>query len=54
MTDECPAVQPAHLTGDQRFAAIRSYTATASKNNINTYQTLVQLAEGNPWLPQPT
>ena len=46
------------VTGAQHFAAIRSHTATAtataSKNNINTYQTLVQLAEGNPWLPQPT
>ena len=36
------------------FAAIRSYTATAGKNNINIYQALVQLAEGNAWLPQPT
>ena len=36
------------------FAAIRSYTATAGKNTINIYQALVQLAEGNAWLPQPT
>jgi len=42
------------LTGAQHFAAIRSYTATAGKNNINIYQALVQLAEGQPWLPQPT
>ena len=42
------------LTGAQHFAAIRSYTATADKNKINTYQALVQLAEGNPWLPQST
>ena len=46
------------LTGAQHFAAIRSYTATAtataSQNNINSYQALVQLAEGNAWLPQPT
>jgi transposase len=42
------------LTGAQHFAAIRSYTATAGKNNINIYQALVQLAEGNAWLPQPT
>jgi transposase len=42
------------LTGAQHFAAIRSYTATAGKNNINIYQALVQLADGQPWLPQPT
>ncbi len=42
------------LTGAQHFAAIRSYTATVGKNNINIYQALIQLAEGNAWLPQPT
>ena len=42
------------VTGAQHFAAIRSYTATAGKNNINIYQALIQLAEGNAWLPQPT
>ena len=42
------------LTGAEQFAAIRSYTATAGKNNINIYQALVQLADGRPWLPQPT
>jgi len=42
------------LTGAEHFAAIRSYTATAGKNNINIYQALVQLAHGRPWLPQPT
>ena len=42
------------LTGAKHFATIRSYTATASKNNINMYQALVQLADGNPWLPQTT
>ena len=42
------------LTGAQHLAAIRSHTATAGKNNINIYQALVQLAEGNAWLPQPT
>ena len=41
-------------TGAQHFAAIRSYAATAGKNNINIYQALVQLAEGNAWLPQAT
>ncbi len=42
------------LIGAEHFAAIRSYTATAGKNNINIYQALVQLADGRPWLPQPT
>ena len=42
------------LTGAQHFAAIRSYTATAGKNKINIYQVLIQLTEGNAWLPQPT
>ncbi len=42
------------LTGAEHFAAIRSYTATAGKNNINIYQALVQLADDRPWLPQPT
>ena len=44
------------LTGAQHFDAIRSYpaTATAGKNNINIYQALVQLTEGNAWLPRPT
>ncbi len=35
-------------------AAIRSYTATAGKNNINMYEALNQLAEGQPWIPQTT
>ena len=39
------------LTGAQQFAAIRSYTATASKHHINLYNALTQLAAGNPWLP---
>lgn len=42
------------FTGAQHFAAIRSYTATAGKNNINIYQALIQLAEGNAWLPPAT
>ena len=35
------------LTGAQHFAAIRSHTAPAGKNNINIYQALIQLAESN-------
>ena len=42
------------LHGAEHFAAIRSYTATAGKNNINIYKALVQLAKGNAWLPQPS
>lgn len=42
------------ITGAEHFAAIRSYTATAGKNNINIYQALIQLAEGQPWIPQTT
>jgi len=42
------------LTGAEHFAAIRSYTATAGKNNINIYQALIQLVAGNAWLPQST
>jgi len=39
------------LTGAQQFAAIRSYTATTRKHNINLYDALSQLANGTPWLP---
>ena len=38
-------------TGAQHFAAIRSYTSTNRKNGRNLYTALVQLAEGNPWIP---
>ncbi len=41
------------FTGAQHFAAIRSYTGTAGKQNINLYQALTQLAAGHPWLPSP-
>jgi len=41
------------FTGAQHFAAIRSYTGTAGKQNINLYQALTQLAAGQPWLPSP-
>lgn len=39
------------LSGAEQFAAIRSYTATASKHQINIYHALTQLAAGEPWLP---
>jgi len=41
------------LTGAQQFAAIRSYTATAGKHDINLYHALTRLAAGDPWLPPP-
>jgi transposase len=39
------------LTGAEHFAAIRSYTATAGKHQINLYHALTELAAGDPWLP---
>jgi transposase len=39
------------LTGAQHFAAIRSYTATAARQGINTLDALIQAATGNPWIP---
>ena len=42
------------LTGAHHFAAIRSYTATTTKNSVNLYDALTQLASGTPWLPTST
>jgi transposase len=42
------------LAGARQFTAIRSYLATAAKHGIMFFQALVQLAEGNPWLPTTT
>jgi transposase len=39
------------LTGAEHFAAIRSYTATAVRNGVNTLDALIQAATGNPWIP---
>ncbi|HSS26268.1 MAG TPA: IS66 family transposase [Mycobacterium sp.] len=39
------------LTGAQQFCAIRSYLSTAAKHGRNFFDTLVMLAEGQPWLP---
>jgi transposase len=41
------------LAGAQHFAAIRSYTATAARQGINTLDALIQAATGNPWTPTP-
>jgi len=39
------------LTGAKQFCAIRSYLSTAAKHGRNLFDTLVMLAEGQPWLP---
>ena len=39
------------LTGAQQFCAIRSYLSTAAKHGRNFFDTLIMLAEGQPWLP---
>jgi transposase len=41
------------LTGAQQFCAIRSYLSTAAKHGRHFFDTLVRLAEGQPWLPAP-
>lgn len=40
-------------TGAEHFAAIRSYTATAARQGIDTLDALIQAATGNPWTPTP-
>ena len=40
-------------TGAEHFAAIRSYTATATRQGIDTLDALIQAATGNPWIPAP-
>jgi transposase len=42
------------LTGAKQFCAIRSYLSTAAKHGRNFFDTLVMLAEGQPWLPATT
>ena len=39
------------LAGAKEFAAIRSYTATATKHGLTTLDALTRLTSGNPWLP---
>jgi hypothetical protein len=39
------------LTGAKQFCAIRSYLSTAAKHGRHSFDTLVMLAEGRPWLP---
>jgi transposase len=39
------------LTGARHFCAIRSYLSTAAKHGHTFFDTLVMLAEGQPWMP---
>jgi len=42
------------LAGARQFCAIRSDLSTAAKHGQNFFDTLVMLAEGQPWLPANT
>jgi transposase len=39
------------LTGAEHFAAIRSYTATATRHGVGMLDALIQAATGNLWIP---
>jgi hypothetical protein len=39
------------LTGAEEFAAIRSYTATATRHGQNMLDVLIQAADHQPWIP---
>jgi hypothetical protein len=39
------------LTGAEHFAAIRSYTTTASRQGIGILDALIHAATGDPWIP---
>src|SRR3954469_2347716 len=39
------------LTGARQFCAIRSYLSTAAKHGRTFIDTLIMLAEGQPWMP---
>lgn len=39
------------LTGAQEFAAIRSYTATATRHGQNMLGVLIDAADSHPWIP---
>lgn len=42
------------LPGAKQFCAIRSYLSTAAKHGRHLFDTLVMLAEGQPWMPATT
>ncbi|MDQ3887003.1 MAG: hypothetical protein M3308_08375 [Actinomycetota bacterium] len=39
------------LTGAKQFCTIRNYLSTAAKHHRPLFDTLVTLAEGQPWMP---
>jgi transposase len=39
------------VVGAQQFCAIRSYLSTASKHGMHLFDTLVSLAQRQPWIP---
>jgi transposase len=39
------------LTGAGQFCAIRSYISTAAKHGLQSFDALVMLTEGRPWMP---
>lgn len=40
------------LAGAQQFCAIRSYLSTAAKHGTNTFNALIMLTQGQPWIPE--
>ena len=42
------------MTGAEHFAAIRSYTTTATHQGINMLDALIQAVTGKPWIPTTT
>jgi hypothetical protein len=39
------------LAGARQFCAIRSYLSTAAKHDLGSFDALVMLAGGRPWIP---
>jgi transposase len=39
------------LTGARQFCAIRSYLSTAAKHGIGSFDALIMLTKGKPWMP---
>jgi transposase len=39
------------LTGARQFCAIRSYLSTAAKHGTGSFDALVMLTKGEPWMP---
>jgi transposase len=39
------------LAGARQFCAIRSYLSTAAKHGLSSFDILVMLTEGQPWIP---